>query len=222
MAITFVGVSSNSVETTGGNVIVTKPAGVQDGDRLFAIATVEQPLPMVTVPAGWTLVAEITDPTQRGHLYTKVASGEPANWTWNRTNGFIVSVAAYRGNGIAIDVVGTIYNNASNGDVMTNGLTPTKNGLLLMVGWVNNSNSNSTTPPAGFTERLDTGSNDYSGVGGDSCGTFLAELAQAPGTVTAKTAVSPSSALGTSGLLIQIYEAAVGLSGNPLFFGTNH
>lgn len=70
---------------------VTKPAGVVDGDFLVIFFAIESAGSSVTTLSGWT--AHPSNPLtvsadgQRGFLFYKIASSEPASWDWTWSNG---------------------------------------------------------------------------------------------------------------------------------------
>lgn len=111
MAYAFVA-GSSAGNASGGAVSPGKPAGTADGDLLIAHAYLESDTnTWATVPSGWTLAGSIANTGSFTlWVYWKVASGEPASWTWTPTtnNWRTITVDAYSG-GVtpAVDVVGT-------------------------------------------------------------------------------------------------------------------
>jgi hypothetical protein len=66
------------------NITVTKPTGTVDGDILFCwIAYVTETID--SVPSGWTSLAYKAGASTYWRLYYKIASSEPANYTWSLT-----------------------------------------------------------------------------------------------------------------------------------------
>lgn len=88
--------------TDGTSVTVTKPASLASGDVMVAVVHGYLPASL-TAPSGWQLIAgPINDSTALySWLYTKTAGGsEPANytWTWSGTGGTLgVSITAFSG-----------------------------------------------------------------------------------------------------------------------------
>jgi hypothetical protein len=174
MAITFRSVSALVKQVTTGTIVVTKPAGVVDGDVMITVHIKEGGGGWtITPPAGWTLIQGPDSTTSDGQelvAYKKVASSEGASYSWshdanNRTLSFAV---AYSGvdnttpiniNGVTIDSGA----NASPVSVSSPAETTTQNGCMLLhvaAGDPTNSGG-SWTAPAGFTARVndfDTGS----------------------------------------------------------------
>ncbi len=82
------------------------PAGVSDGHFLLALIHVSGgSSAVVTPPAGWTLYQRTNEGTTRAALiYYKVASSEPASYTWTfgsslfRTGGIMAFSGVDTGN----------------------------------------------------------------------------------------------------------------------------
>jgi hypothetical protein len=82
MAIDLRAVGSVFNDSASTGIIVPVPAGTQDGDQLIAvIGAILQTT--ITPPAGWTLIqAQDAGANLRVWSYRRLASGEPANYTW--------------------------------------------------------------------------------------------------------------------------------------------
>jgi hypothetical protein len=69
--------------------VANRPTGTVDGDLLFTFFYIDRTTETVTTLAGWTLLQGPTDSAgsgdARGYLYWKIASGEPASWTWTKS-----------------------------------------------------------------------------------------------------------------------------------------
>src|SRR5689334_18499080 len=96
MAISFVGSSnvSNGI-AQGASAVVPKPAGTVDGDFILAFISVGNNN-TITAPAGWTelsLTTNFAGATLQNRIYWKVASSEPASWTWTFTSSAYVGIA---------------------------------------------------------------------------------------------------------------------------------
>lgn len=157
MAITFVG-SSNVANglAAGTSAVVPRPVGVVDGDLLLAFISIGV-TSAITAPAGWTEVplGVNTAPNLQNRIYSKVASSEPASWTWTFANAAYVGIAhATRGvggvvqaqqsdDGLSILVHTTPTLPAPTGSWLVSSFTGRN---LLALGW---------GPPAGDTERQD-------------------------------------------------------------------
>lgn len=92
--ITFVGSSnvSNGL-AQGTSAVVPKPGGVINGDFLLAFVSIGNTA-AITAPAGWVEVSLGTNtaPNLQNRIYFKVASGEPASWTWTFTSAAYVGI----------------------------------------------------------------------------------------------------------------------------------
>lgn len=92
--ISFVGSSnvSNGL-AQGTSAVVPKPGGVVNGDFLLAFVSIGNTA-AITAPAGWVEVSLGTNtaPNLQNRIYSKVASGEPASWTWTFTSAAYVGI----------------------------------------------------------------------------------------------------------------------------------
>lgn len=112
---------------TGAGITLTKPAGVADGHLLVAVTYIDDSSRTWTGPAGWNTSASYIASNPGGvgvghntQVWWKIASGEPASWTWTpSSSGFRnVAVAAFTGgtgNTTMVDVAGT----AGQGDAIS-------------------------------------------------------------------------------------------------------
>jgi len=96
MANPIVNSSTNNTGSAVANLVLTKPVNVVNGNLLvttiFTSNTTINVTPGVTPPSGWTIVPNFpvrdTSGTIRAGIwvYWKIASNEPANYTWNFTD----------------------------------------------------------------------------------------------------------------------------------------
>lgn len=96
--ITLVGATS-----AGGfvsSVTVDLPAGVQDGDRMFMLASAND-FPTITArPPGWAVMTEdIIGTDVATYVWTRVADGEPASYTvtWEGSHWHFLNLVVFRG-----------------------------------------------------------------------------------------------------------------------------
>jgi hypothetical protein len=97
MAVTWVA-GTHFSQTTGTSIAVNAPAGLADGDALFAAV---QARSAVTPPSGWTLTeatADFTDGTvtQKLSVYEKdatVSGDSSASFTWSQASSHPIAVA---------------------------------------------------------------------------------------------------------------------------------
>lgn len=150
--ITFVAATTGSGPNPSTSIVINKPAGTVDGDVLicafFANITAPQ---TISPPAGWTAGPTLLS-TDRFSVFYKVASGEPASYTFtcNGTASWCGVMASYRGvdNATPIDVAGTIANSLTATSVTT--LTPN----TMLVGLAGASDAVTViTPPGSMTGR---------------------------------------------------------------------
>lgn len=66
----------------GANLVVTAPAGVQNGDLLLIALLTEGTTSFATL-AGWTASYANIAANATIQTFYKLASGEPASWTWS-------------------------------------------------------------------------------------------------------------------------------------------
>lgn len=70
-----------------GSITITKPAGTVDGDLLLALIACDTILSNqdIDTPAGWALIRHDTISNQHARSFWKIASGEPADYTFTFT-----------------------------------------------------------------------------------------------------------------------------------------
>jgi hypothetical protein len=82
---------------SGGTVVIPVPTGTQNGDMMIAVVTYAVG-GSVTVPSGWTAINVGTNFLREMRSYFRVASSEPASYTWTfgspdfARNGVMVSI----------------------------------------------------------------------------------------------------------------------------------
>ena len=155
----------------------TKPTGTVDGDliRVFFSADGLASGGTVTAsPSGWTTIFSPIQSTADGqwlHGWEKVASSEPASWSWTVTiataNVLTWAVISHTGQDATYEDVTpvTTINNTAAASVVSvalSGLTTVTDGCMLL--WVaagdpNTNNTGSFTEPSGFTAGVNLYSN---------------------------------------------------------------
>jgi hypothetical protein len=148
-----------SSDSNGANsatsITVNKPAGVVDGDVLVGSVSFSTAITFTSAPAGWTQVRISTNGGVGVGVWVKVASGEPASYTWNTSaaSSMAAGISAY------IGVDNTTPVDAENGGMLANGtsVTTVTPATMLVVSSMkgNNGVSVTFTPPAGMNERVD-------------------------------------------------------------------
>jgi hypothetical protein len=160
MAIAFI---SSSVASSGSSVtslLVTKPAGVVDGNFLIAFVTITGDNTVNSVPAGWDLVDTQTSGTGTGdtrqYVYEKFASGEGLNYTWGFTlaSDAAITILAYSDVHATTPVhaFGHTLMSSSTVTMSAPSVTPTVANTQTLVAFGTNpqfvGNTTFTTPPA--------------------------------------------------------------------------
>ncbi len=186
----FAGVSS-SVEASSGDIALSEPAGVADGDLLLACIGYRSNAAF-TAPAGWTLLEEentgdttenATTSIASGAIWYRVRSGSGSG-TWTRTGGDVAlgRMIAYRkGGGFAFDVSNsiTLASGASSTSTLTGGVTTTANGALIVAMGVaardtSGFSSVDATDPANASSATDTTTPPTAGTWIERCDTQTA------------------------------------------------
>lgn len=82
MTVAFVNDADVTNATAGTTVVVSRPASTANGHVLVAFIAMTN-LATITPPAGWNLIgSQDASTSTRIVAYWKLASGEPASWTW--------------------------------------------------------------------------------------------------------------------------------------------
>jgi len=172
-APTFVGATSAGGYST--SVTCAVPGDVIDGDIMIAAFDVYVSGRTVTQPDGWDVVlteALIT-------VYSRVASSEPANYTWLRdgaANNIAALITAYRGSsGVDASSSATVVSSI----ITAPSIITTANNCVLL--WAKMHESQIPTYPDGFTKV-----NSYKGASANVhyIGADVAENAGATGDIT--------------------------------------
>lgn len=143
---------------TATSLACNKPVGTVNGDVLTA-GVCYGSLGTITPPAGWTEVFDSGSFGGSGRqlkVYTKLASGEPASWTWSFSAavGIVIEVGAF-------DTRTSASPNASGGQV--NGISANCTAPSIspaatncdLVGYFAADSGRTFTAPGGMTERED-------------------------------------------------------------------
>lgn len=162
MTVGFRAANSASVTASGSSATVTKPAGTVDTDFMIAFQTIGSSGSQagLTGPAGWTDegFGGVDANTGVIEVWTKIASSEPASWTWGKVaavGNMCVSVLSFS-NPAATPMDGTeVYDFST-----TAGLTATSSGLvtaftndILVVCIMANAGGPSISVPTGMTSQ---------------------------------------------------------------------
>ena len=168
MPIAFRSIAGNSIAgSTAGNQTLTinKPAGTVDGDVMLVVVA-QAAAGVFTPPAGWTSLGTSSSYGQADVLY-KVASGEGASYAFTVAGGdphaAVGLIASYSTVELSPSPIDATANqtNASSTSATAPSVTPSATTDMLVCLFSSDSSSNTSvttsTPPAGMTERGDSG-----------------------------------------------------------------
>ena len=117
----------------GTSIVLPVPAGVTNGDLLFAAITWSLNGNVITPPSGWNLILQQEDGFNTSHLatYWRTASSEPANYTWTiaTAHSFAAAMVDYCGMpGTPLDLSGG--GGTTGGNSVAPTITPSKTARL--------------------------------------------------------------------------------------------
>ncbi len=227
MAVAFRAAAiANSGAGTSTAVLVTKPTGTVDTDGMVAnITAAGGTARTITPPSGWVLIGVQNNSAGNTAqwVYYKIASSEPANWTWtlNTAVQWSIDVCSYTG----VDQTHPLsfFSQTSDGTTLStvnfaNYNPHSEADFLIACGSyrVSAATRTVTTPSSGFTTRADTTSTTTSPFMGafmlDGAVTGLPVQLQAVGNTTlsgnrtscATTVVGLRAAVGSAGVDIDL------------------
>lgn len=188
-AITFRAAASGSTGSACGTTswTINVPTGTLNGDVM--IAAIQHGNATLTPPAGWTLINSVSNTGLTANLktYYRVASSEPASYTWSLSVAVcnVGTIVTYTGvNGTPVDVNAAVADNVSQTSHIASAVTTTaapETILTAFAGYDTTCGTGSTwTAPAGQTLRSNAnnascrsmGMNDSSQASIGSSGTF--------------------------------------------------
>lgn len=160
--IAFVGIET-SVSSSGTSRTTNVPAGVVDGDVMLAFVQINDAGMTINTEPGWTLVYLHTPLgiTVTTALYIRVASSEPASYTWDgwSSSRNRVTHVAYRNVDAAniIDVYATTPYGVTSTVVAPSVTTTTVNTMMVVCIHVDDTSSTGVASyPGSMTERQNT------------------------------------------------------------------
>lgn len=117
MSLSYVAQATAAANST--TVSPAVPTGTTNGDLILAFVAVSN-TDTVSAPAGWTPVAQHTGANLRAYLWRRVASSEPASYTFtaNTSGNLRATLVTYRGQHVTTPV-------PTNGATDGNSNTPT-------------------------------------------------------------------------------------------------
>lgn len=140
MAVAYQTSATTNIAAGVTSVQISRPTGTSDGDILIAaicIADGGGASSVNSVPSGWTLIQD-TEPASNANLYSyyKVASSEPANWTWGLSASTVAGggVSRFDGQSAVTPISTSNEGNQSNDDTPSyaTGITPTFSNSMLV------------------------------------------------------------------------------------------
>lgn len=215
MAITFVAATSgDNLAGATSTMIISVPAGVVNGDIMLVGMTIRDNNPTWAAQAGWTSLRIDNEGTQSAQaIYYRIASSEPASYTFNLPSSGKASggIMAFRGVNTSspIDVSGGQGNTGANVNCDAPSVSTTGANDML-VGFFGTTFEGATfTPPTGMTEAFDHPSG--AGFNNSGCSTEGAyQLLSSSGATGTRTAVSDQSRPSIGQLVALLSGAGTG------------
>ncbi len=182
----------------------TKSVTIASADWMaiqFAIAPAPVTLtpPTITPPGGWTLVRSDTKDGTRSSLYSKIAASEGANWTFSisPSSPTIGEVVVYYNVDTTTPVeANNGQTNASSTSVTAPSVTTLTDGAHLVFFGSADFATPTFTPPASFTERVDSSQTQIA--------LTVADLVQASAGASGSKTATASGAVESIGQLIAL------------------
>lgn len=157
--------NGGSASAATATVSVTKPSGVIDGDVIVATVQTDGPTPVA--PAGWVQRSTANTPTGAApcYLYTRVAAGEPASWTFGNTGGTYCAtiVDAFSGMNQTTPMDATVTVGTGTAATVTfPNITTVSNRAWHYASWADDGVTTGSTP-SGYNARTALGAGGMSG-----------------------------------------------------------
>ena len=188
----FVSASTGQV-ASGASLIISAPAGLADGDLLFAVL-VGGVANQTISGSGWT--SEASRQASSFAVLSKIAAASDANYTFtfsNSANAKGGAIVCYRNDPI-IDIIGSITGTTSTTGVAPS-VSPSRAGVLL--GFFSGTGTVTiVTPPSGMTQRA------LQGTGNAKAAVY--ELTPSPPGATGTRSIVWSSSTTVNSMLSQI------------------
>lgn len=205
MAVAFRASASNA-NPSSNSLTVNIPAGTQNGDIMIAVFEISISISNeINTPSGWTLLDNAASVGPNVASYWRVASAEPASYTWtfSATNAVSGIIASYSGGG-SIDTHGAFNRTTSSTSITANSISTAIDGDMLVFVVGCSAAETSYTGPAGFTQRATPS------TAGGAC--LLADMLQTTHGATGSVTTTAASSANTNASLIAI---APGVAATP-------
>ena len=160
--IVYRGATSAGSTVAATSITLARPSGVVTGDVLIAAVT-RPATTVLTPPSGWTAISTVNNGTVlQTVVYRRTAvAAEPVSYVFTSATSVPMAggVVGYGGVNSAspVDFAGTNPNGSSTSQVAPS-VTSVSPGAMSVRVWSATATANSFTPPAGVTERVDSGS----------------------------------------------------------------
>jgi hypothetical protein len=137
--------------------VMNKPSGVVDGDFLLMFIVQNNPLAFSSTPSGWTLIQDsrLDHSGANAVTYYKIASSEPASYTWDygatfseRTAACLVALT-----GGIYDEIGQTEDGSGSTTCTAPSVTVDSDGSVLIAA-NGQKDTNYSAVPSGFTEVM--------------------------------------------------------------------
>lgn len=218
MTISYVG-HTTTTTSAGGSSTVNLPAGIQNGDYMIVILSCGNAT-SVTPPAGWGSLGALAG-AWNINVYGRVASSEPASYSWTTTAAMNTVCAAWRStNGsMSLDAAGGVAGFTNVTQATASAITQTAaSAVHVFLGSYDTTNGTQNTwvPPAGYTNRL-----DFKGTVRPDIGVFD-KMSSTTGTTGVQTASWTGLANNAGALLVSLAEPSPPPSPNSYYEKSKH
>ena len=153
--------SNTNYDTSAGGAVqswvMNKPSGVVDGDFLLMFIVQNNPLAFSAIPSGWTLIQD----SRADHgganaiTYYKIASSEPASYTWDYGSGFSerTSACLIALTGGTYDEIGQTEDGSGSTTCVAPSVTVDSAGSVIIAA-NGQKDTDYTSTPSGYTEVM--------------------------------------------------------------------
>ncbi len=215
--------SSVTTQSSGTAALLGNlPAGVVNGDVLLAWLLQDNAAAVITTPGAWTLIGSATHAASTpdggvARLYSRIASSEPASYTWtsNQTSAATIQIAAWSGRSGVTTVSTATLNTVANATpvaVAITGLTAAAGDDLAWFGNLDQTAGTDTwtwSTVSGFTPREAASNANFISAAIQSQDNFAGG---ATGTLTSTaTRSAGTGATGFSGFVVALPVAGSGV-----------
>ena len=157
--------STSATQTGSNDLVINVPSGVSDGDIMYVALVTDQDFPWA-VTSGWTQVdSQVTSSSSRTTLFYRVASSEPASYTFSFTDDSPIGssgvIAAFEKTSGTWDAVQSTNTSSNTGSTITSGSVTSTDSSFLVIGFCSDDGvsqgSVSGMTNAGYVQGSSTG-----------------------------------------------------------------